>query len=170
MSLTSRSVASAASLFLATAFGGCGQLFPSATGNNPAGGSTGNNGTGGMTSSGAGGAGTIVMKPPSSYPQNTAGGMFPYPQGHALPHCTLPVYDTDAVATAYTKWKAKFFVDGRVIRPENNNDTASEGIAYGMLIGVYMNDRPMFDALWNYARSKLDGNGLMTWHYSSTGS
>jgi len=176
MSLTSRSAASLANVVAATALGalttlvGCGALFPSATGSNPAGGSTGNNGTGGMTSSGSGGAGTIVMKPPSSYPQNTAGGMFPYPQGHALAHCTLPAYDTDKVATAYTAWKAKFFVDNRVIRPENNNDTASEGIAYGMLIGVYMNDRPMFDALWNYARSKLDGNGLMTWHWSSTGS
>ena len=115
------------------------------------------------------GSGMIVMKDPSNYPQNTAGATFPYPQGHAFAHCTLPAYDTDKVAMAYTAWKAKFFDGSRVIRPENNNDTASEGIAYGMLIGVYMNDQPMFDTLWNYARSKLDGNGLMTWHYSSSG-
>ena len=177
MSLTSRSAASlaiavaATTLAAATTFGGCGSLFPGTTPNNPAGGSTGNNGAGGMTSGGAGGAagsGMIVMKDPSNYPQNTAGGMFPYPQGHALPHCTFPAYDTDKVAAAYTAWKMKFFDGSRVVRPENNNDTASEGIAYGMLIGVYMNDKPMFDALWNYARTKLDGNGLMTWHWSAT--
>ncbi len=177
MSLTSRSAASVAILGAATAFGaamafaGCGQLFPSAMGNNPAGGATGNIGAGGATSGGSGGmTGAIVMKPPSSYPQNTPGGAFPYPQGHAFAHCTLPVYDTDKVAMTYTAWKAKFYQNGRVIRPENNNDTASEGIAYGMLIGVYMNDRPMFDALWGYASQRLDGNGLMTWHYSSSGS
>lgn len=176
MSLTSRSVASRAGIITATAliaaltFGGCGQLFPGTTPPSMAGGSTGNNGAGGMTTSGgSGGSGTTVMKDPSNYPQNTAGGMFPYPQGHALPHCTLPAYDTDKVAQAYTAWKAKFFDNTRVLRPENNSDTASEGIAYGMLIGVYMNDKPMFDALWTYARSKLDGNGLMTWHYSSSG-
>jgi endo-1,4-beta-D-glucanase Y len=122
------------------------------------------------TGGGSGGSGMIVMRDPSNYPQNAAsGGMFPYPQGHAFAHCTLPVYDTDKVATAYTAWKAKFFVSNRVVRPENNNDTASEGIAYGMLIGVYMNDKAMFDALWNYARGKLDGNGLMTWHYDANG-
>ncbi len=177
MSLTSRNAASfaivvaATGLAVATLLGGCGSLFPGATPSNSAGGSTGNNGAGGMTGGGSGGAAGAampVMKPSSNYPQNTAGGMFPYPQGHALPHCTFPAYDTDKVAAAYTAWKAKFFDGNRVFRPENNNDTVSEGIAYGMLIGVYMNDKPLFDALWTYARTKLDGNGLMTWHWSST--
>jgi len=170
MSLTSRSAASLATVFAATALAGCGSLFPGTQPTSSAGGSTGNNGAGGMTAGGMGGAagsGMIVMKPPSSYPQNTAGGMFPYPQGHALAHCTFPAYDTDKVAGAYTAWKAKFFASTKVIRPENGNDTASEGIAYGMLIGVYMNDKPMFDALWNYARTKLNGNGLMSWHWSA---
>jgi endo-1,4-beta-D-glucanase Y len=94
------------------------------------------------------------MKDPSSYPQNSAGAKYPYPQGHAFAHCTFPNYDTDKVALAYTNWKTKFFQGGRVIRPENSNDTVSEGIAYGMLIGVFMNDKPLFDALWTYAQSK----------------
>ncbi len=111
----------------------------------------------------------IVMNPPSTYPQNTTGAKFPYPQGHASAHCTFPLYSTDVVATAYTNWKTKFFQGGRVIRPENSNDTVSEGIAYGMLIAVYMNDQPMFDALWTYAQSKRDGNGLMNWHLDSNG-
>jgi len=115
--------------------------------------------TGGGGTSGSG----IVMNPPSSYPQNTAGAAFPYPQGHALPNCTFPTYNTDTVATAYTGWKAKFFDGTKVIRPENGNDTVSEGIGYGMLIAVFMNDQPMFETLWTYSQQHLDGKGLMTW-------
>jgi endo-1,4-beta-D-glucanase Y len=115
---------------------------------------TGTGGTGGPMS---------VMNPPSDYPQNTAGAAFPYPQGHPSTYCTFPIYDTDVVATAYVNWKAKFFDGTKVIRPENGNDTVSEGIGYGMLIGVFMNDQPMFDTLWAYGKSKNDGKGLMTW-------
>jgi endo-1,4-beta-D-glucanase Y len=153
---------------LGLALGGCDQLFPSAkTG---AGGDSGG-GQGGSAGGGQGGAtgGGLVMKDPSTYPQNSAGAAHPYPQGHAFAHCGLAVYDTDKVATAYTNWKAKFYQGGRVIRPENSNDTASESIAYGMLIGVYMNDRPMFDTLWSYAHARFNGNGLMAWHYDSGG-
>src|SRR5437773_4621227 len=103
-----------------------------------------------MGGGGSGGGGPMpVMKDPSNYPPHTAGAAFPYPQGHASATCTLAVYDTDVVATAYMNWKARFFDGSRIVRPENNNDTVSEGIGYGMLIGVYMNDKAMFDALWS---------------------
>ena len=122
-------------------------------------------GTGGSTSTGGTGN-AIVMNDPSTYPQNAgSSAAFPYPQGHALPNCSFPAYNTDTVETAYTNWKAKFFVGNTVIRPENGNDTVSEGIGYGMLIGVFMNDQPMFDALWSYAKAHPSGkgDGLMTW-------
>ena len=125
-------------------------------------------GTGGST--GAGGAPAPVMKDPSNYTWNTAGAAFPYPQGHPSANCTYPIYNTDTVGSAYTNWKTKFFVGGTIIRPENSNDTVSEGIGYGMLIGVYMNDQPMFDALWTYAKAHLDGKGLMTWCIPGSGS
>ncbi|MES1205137.1 MAG: glycosyl hydrolase family 8 [Pseudomonadota bacterium] len=129
-------------------------------------------GTGGASiptgSGGAPGAAT-VMNPPSAYPHNSAGAKYPFPQGHALARCSFPAYNTDSVATAYNNWKTKFFQGGRVVRLESNNDTVSEGIAYGMLIGVYVNDKPMFDALWTYAQSKRNGNGLMNWHIDSSG-
>ena len=54
--------------------------------------------TGGGGTSGGGTSG-IVMNPPSSYLQNTAGAAFPYPQGHASAYCTFPTYSTDTVAT-----------------------------------------------------------------------
>ena len=131
------------------------------------GGSTG--GSGGSTGSGTGGTGNaVVMNPPSSYAQNSGStAAFPYPQGHTLPNCTFPAYSTDDVETAYLNWKAKYFVNGTVIRPENGNDTVSEGIGYGMLIGVFMNDQPMFDTLWSYAKAHFDGKGLMTWCIAS---
>jgi endoglucanase len=129
-------------------------------------------GTGGGT--GTGGSTGPTMKDPSTYGQNSASGnaMYPYPQGHAYANCNWPKYNTDAVETAYQNWKAKFFDSstGRIMRPDSSNDTVSEGIGYGMLIGVFMNDKAMFDAVWGYGKSHLDGNGLMTWHYSSNGS
>lgn len=128
----------------------------------PDGGNT--TGTGG---SGAAGAAGPVMNPPSSYPQNTAGAAFPYPQGHASAYCNYPIYNTDTVATAYTGWKAKFFDGTKIIRPENGNDTVSEGIGYGMLIAVFMNDQPLFETLWTYAQAHPDGKGLMTWCIAS---
>ena len=137
-----------------------------------AGGAAGSVAAGGAgISAGAGGSvgNGIVMNDPSKYAQNSPGAHYPFPQGHAFAHCSFPSYDTDKVATAYTNWKAKFFQGGRVIRPENGNDTVSEGIAYGMLIGVYMNDKTLFDSLWTYAQSKRDGNGLMNWHLDSNG-
>ena len=104
------------------------------------------------------------MNPSSSYAQNSGStAAFPYPQGHALPNCGFPTYSTDIVETAYQNWKMAFFDGTKIIRPENGNDTVSEGIGYGMLIGVFMNDQPMFDALWSYAKAHFDSKGLMTW-------
>jgi endo-1,4-beta-D-glucanase Y len=139
------------SLTIGLTLAGCASPAPTSTG------------TGG---SGGGGTGT-VMKDPSSYPQNTAGAAFPYPQGHASATCNFPIYSTDDVATAYTNWKAKFFDGTKVVRPDNGNDTVSEGIGYGMLIAVFMNDQPMFNSLWAFAKSKLDANGLMNWCVAS---
>jgi endo-1,4-beta-D-glucanase Y len=57
----------------------------------------------------------------------------------------------------------------RVARPENSNDTVSEGISYGMLFAVYMNDKATFDALWKYEQKHVDTHGLMNWHVTSAG-
>jgi endo-1,4-beta-D-glucanase Y len=133
--------------------------------------------TGGGTGSGGSGAGTggssgIMTNPSTSYAQNSSTATFPYPQNHALPNCAFPAYNTDIVETAYQNWKAKFFDGTKVIRPENSNDTVSEGIAYGMLIGVFMDDQPMFDTLWTYAKAHPSpkGDGLMTFCIPAGGS
>jgi endo-1,4-beta-D-glucanase Y len=73
----------------------------------------------------------------------------------------------------YDGWKASFVQSVgtglRVVRPSNNNDTVSEGIAYGMLAAVYMNDRTSFDGFWTYAKAHLSPNGLMSWQINADG-
>ena len=48
--------------------------------------------------------------------------------------------------------------------------TVSEGIGYGMLIAVYMNDQPLFDELWKYEQQWLSKYGLMDWYIDAAGS
>ena len=75
----------------------------------------------------------------------------------------------------YDDWKARF-VTGlgaggnlRVVQNEDRDSTISEGQGYGMLLAVYLGDRPTFDKLWAYTRQYLDERGLMHWHISASG-
>jgi endo-1,4-beta-D-glucanase Y len=94
--------------------------------------------------------------------------------------CVAPARARAADAqAAYTKWLNDLVVSAgaggflRVRRPNSSgaevNSTVSEGIAYGMLAAVYMNDQPTFDALWKYALAWPDGNGLMNWYINAAG-
>jgi len=82
---------------------------------------------------------------------------------------------TAALDKAYEGWR-RIYVTGegangklRVRRPEDHDDTVSEGVGYGMLIAAYHGDRAIFDGLLGYARRYFDGNGLMHWKISSEG-
>ena len=65
-----------------------------------------------------------------------------------------PASNGRLLALAYDNWKKRFVVADsggfKVIRPENGNDTVSEGIAYGMMIAVYFDDKALFDGLYKY--------------------
>jgi endoglucanase len=110
-------------------------------------------------------------------PSGTA--MHAFPQNTAINARCMKAAGADGklLATAYKNWKDTFVVAAsggfRVQRPEVNNDTVSEGIAYGMLIAVYMNDKALFDGLWAYWKTGTGcgaGSGsscLMNWN--STG-
>jgi endo-1,4-beta-D-glucanase Y len=99
------------------------------------------------------------------------GGSHPFPRNLAVGQCAKPTgADGKFLVGAYNAWKSRFVtpVTGspqRVQRPENNNDTVSESIAYGMLIAVYMNDKALFDGLLAYWKVHLEPNrgSLMTW-------
>jgi endo-1,4-beta-D-glucanase Y len=139
----------------------------------PAGGDP--SGTGGTgDSTGSGGTGTTTCGPQSPAPAAN-GANFPFPQHRLAASCGYPTTCNDAdVMASWNTYKSKMIVSSggglRVQRPENSNDTVSEGIAYGMVFAVYMADKTTFDGLWTYAKSHRDGNGLMNWHIDSGGS
>jgi endo-1,4-beta-D-glucanase Y len=112
---------------------------------------------------------------------------FPFPQNRFGSNCIPPTnYSNDDVQRAYCQWKNDTVAtDGvgacpkggcfRVKRPNEpgtleRNSTVSEGIAYGMLIAVYMNDQKLFDGLWKYEQQFLDEHGLMNWYIKADGS
>jgi endo-1,4-beta-D-glucanase Y len=127
--------------------------------------------------------GTSTPTPtPTTTPDPTADpvtGKFPY-SGKAYQYglasaSTSQASDNNFVLTEWQSWKSTYVTsDGaggnlRVKRPENSNDTVSEGIAYGMLLAVYMDDQATVNGLWAYGKARLDANGLMNWHYDSSG-
>jgi endo-1,4-beta-D-glucanase Y len=81
---------------------------------------------------------------------------------------------------AYAKWKADTVTSSgaggfrRVQRPNEPGllpgSTVSEGIGYGMLIAVYMDDQGLFDDLWKYEQLWVDRAGLMNWYILADGS
>src|SRR4029077_12269560 len=101
-------------------------------------------GTGGTT--GAGGTSPTI---PAGFGQ---GGPFTFPQGKTSGSCTITSVAGTATPTmnAYNSWKSMFVTSNgaggflRVQSPQHASGTVSEGIGYGMLAAVYMNDRATF--------------------------
>ena len=144
--------------------GGCGSSAPgTGTGS---GGATGT-GSGGATGSGGNTSGLILG----------TGGPFPFPQNKKPGMCNLTTVPNAATAAqaAYGFFKQTFVTSTgagaglRVRRPQNQDDTVSEGIGYGMIAAAYMADRPVFDGLWTYAKAHLNKNGLMSWRLNAGG-
>jgi endo-1,4-beta-D-glucanase Y len=97
---------------------------------------------------------------------------YPLTNGVGVGSCTAPAGPSASakfLVPAYNQWKATFVKGGKVIRPENQNDTVSEGIAYGMLIAVNMNDRTLFDSLYGTWKANATAGSLMTWCLGSGG-
>jgi hypothetical protein len=110
---------------------------------------------------------------------SAAGTKFPFPQHRSTARCVLANGSKPAdVQAAYAQWKSDTVVDAgsgayRVQRLESDplnpdgctphGSTVSEGIGYGMLLAVYMNDQSVFDGLWLFEQQNLDSNGLMNW-------
>jgi endo-1,4-beta-D-glucanase Y len=103
---------------------------------------------------------------------------FPFPQNRESSHCVYPGgYLNSDVQAAYEQWKNALLTSNgagghlRVQRTSSDSmgtcipsgSTVSEGIGYGMLIAVYMNDQTTFDQLWLYEQGNLDMRGLMNW-------
>ena len=134
-------------------------------------------GSSGKGAAGSGGsAGSEVRGPTPA----ANGANFPFPQNRHSTYCSYPNYRNAHVKAAYEKWKTDTVTaDGaggflRVKRPHDPslepNSTVSEGIGYGMLIAVYMNDQALFDGLWKYEQLWLHtSGGLMDWYIRADG-
>jgi endo-1,4-beta-D-glucanase Y len=143
----------------------------------------GGGGTGGTASAGGSGAtgGAATGGAPACTDQ--AGSLkptYPFPQNYRSSKCIYPTGVCSSTAkAAYDQWKKELVVSNgaggfqRVNRPDQEagitNSTVSEGIAYGMILAVFMDDQPLFDNLWQYAQLHLNGNKLMIWLIDSNG-
>lgn len=93
--------------------------------------------------------------------------------------CTYPTQANRAdVEAAYQVWKETLVTaDGaggflRVRKPDSGSvidSTVSEGIGYGMLLSVYMDDQDVFDKLWEYEQLHVNSRGLMDWEIGPDG-
>ena len=142
---------------------------------------------GGSGSPGDGGGGQVDAGPSRGPAPPIPGHKFPFPQNRQSAGCIYPQgYLNEDVQAAYAKWKSDTVVADtdsggfRVQRPNEHNldanSTVSEGIGYGMLIAVYMDDQALFDGLWKYEQKHLEtsppvpsANGLMNWYILADG-
>ena len=103
---------------------------------------------------------------------------FPFPQqatyaNGILPKGISPVH----IQTIYDIWYSGYYEEnGNLarIKFDNPSQSVSEGIAYGMLIMVYMdnaknNTQAKFDKLWNYWKQYSSGGSLMDWKINGFG-
>ncbi len=102
---------------------------------------------------------------------------FPFPINHAYPYGIYSTsYNNTNLLNLYNTWKVHYISTSgangyeRVMRPDQSNDTTSEGIGYGMLMAVYFGDATTFNNLWSYMQFHLDSNNLMVWNLNSDGS
>ncbi|MBK8805315.1 MAG: hypothetical protein IPO21_01165 [Bacteroidales bacterium] len=106
---------------------------------------------------------------------------YPFPQNYQYPNGL--VYKGTSVQTTiqglYNSWLATYYTEGTiggdqcarikfVQSGESGTNSVSEGIAYGMLIMVYMDNstnktQDKFDRLWRYYKKNSNSNGVMNW-------
>ena len=109
---------------------------------------------------------------------------YPFPQNYQYPYGTIYTGGNVAntIQSLYTTWKGKYYEEGTIHgkaaarikfeqQGENGDNSVSEGIAYGMLIFVYMDNatnstQDEFDKLWTYYEENMNGNGVMNWKVS----
>jgi endo-1,4-beta-D-glucanase Y len=107
------------------------------------------------------------------FPHNSDGLSNPYGRG-----AIVTDFHFSQIQYFYDLWKTHFYEEsGNLARVkfDNTAQTVSEGIAYGMLISVYMdnahnNSKADFDKLWNYYKNYSDSHGLMDWKINGFGS
>lgn len=107
----------------------------------------------------------------------TAAPNYPFPNNYAYPYGSIYTGSDvqTKIQTLYTTWLSKYYVESGsearikfVQGGEDGSSSVSEGIAYGMLIMVYMdnatnNTQAKFDKLWAYYKANSNSHGVMNW-------
>jgi uncharacterized protein YjdB len=108
---------------------------------------------------------------------------FPFPNNYDYPHGITVTTQNSTITNLYYNWVDKYYVEdggdlARIKFVQENEDgsaTVSEGIAYGMLITVYMagaeapagktqlNEYEMFKKLWAYYQFNSNDRRIMNW-------
>lgn len=124
----------------------------------------------------------FVLLATSGYSQRN----YPFPQNYQYPHGQIysPSNAQQVLQGLYNSWLANYYEEGNMtggpmsgtpaarikfVQPgESGNAAVSEGIVYGLLIMVYMdnatnNTRNKFDRLWNFYKANSDQDGVMHW-------
>jgi len=71
----------------------------------------------------------------------------------------------------YSDYKSRYITNQGVPRPDmlrvsrvdQGNNTASEGMGYGMILAAHSDDQQTFDSLWKYVQNYTNKNGVMNW-------
>ena len=110
--------------------------------------------------------------------QILAAPKFPFPQDQSTANGIKPAgANHNDVQAAYDIFLQNYYEesgDQARIKWDTPAQTVSEGIGYGMLIFVFMdntknNTQGKFDKLWKYYQSHLNGSGLMNWKITGFG-
>ncbi len=78
------------------------------------------------------------------------------------------------LADSWRGYRARFISpEGRVVRPENDRDSISEGQAYALLRAVWSRDQATFDLVYtwteaNLSRRRTHGDELLSWRWGQT--
>ncbi len=105
---------------------------------------------------------------------------FPFPRNLRVEGITYPAHaHHEDARRAFRAWREEIVTaDGargylRARRPDTPdgvpNSTVSEGIAYGMIIAVMLDDQPLFDDFYRYALCFENKSGLMDWYIAPDG-
>lgn len=98
-------------------------------------------------------------------------GNFPFPQDKVNFGIRATTATSDIIQANFVEWKRDYYEESGSearIKFDEKSKTVSEGIGYGMLIMVCMDNsqnstKDEFDKLWNYYKKFRNGNGLMHW-------
>jgi endo-1,4-beta-D-glucanase Y len=131
----------------------------------------GTNGTGGSAMGGANNGGSANGTGSGGSGNGSSGGSGTGSSGGTgntgTWHGAIATLATDAVLnSAYSSWRTQHVqdcADGSSVVRRDAGSVVSEGIGYGMLIAVGMDDQTLFDRLFKHYTDHLDPRGLMNW-------